>query len=249
MVKQKYKIMILRRSIIATISAFLVGIFFTIGGCTSVKPPAPPPQPSNHQPTISYINAPQEVSTGSLSQIRCVAVDEDNDPLSYTWTASGGKISGSGAVIEWTPPDTGSSFTLEVSVSDGKGGGAKKSVTINLAAKPNTPPKVNLTVTKEDKIPIPSIPGTTKPVTIAQWKTAEIKCIAEDPDGDSVSFLWSASTGKIEGQGNTVNYIATVKGDSVVVVTVIDSRGAKTQASVYFFIPCCGEGSFGQSGT
>jgi len=48
--------------------------------------------------------------------------------LSYSWTCTGGQISGEGAVVTWTAPDTTSDVTVTVRVYDDAGNWAEKNI-------------------------------------------------------------------------------------------------------------------------
>ena len=48
--------------------------------------------------------------------------------LSYSWTCTGGELSGEGAVVAWTAPDTKSDVTVTVRVYDGEGSWAEKDI-------------------------------------------------------------------------------------------------------------------------
>ena len=210
-------------------------------GCSIIAPPPapPPPEPENTQPVIVYMTAQQQVSPSTSSEIKCVATDKDNDALTYTWSASGGEISGTGALINWTAPENAGDYTITATVTDGKGGEAQDSVTIAVTPKPNHAPTITLIVTEKDEEPVTFTPET-PPITVKRWSTTEIECKAEDPDGDSLTYKWAATDGKIEGEGPIVQYIASTTGDFAVTAIVTDSKGAETKSSVYFHVPCCG---------
>ena len=59
----------------------------------------------NNPPTITSLvaNASWTTPSGTI-QVTCAASDPDRDELSYEWTAGGGDISGTGAVVNWTAP-------------------------------------------------------------------------------------------------------------------------------------------------
>jgi hypothetical protein len=239
-----------KRNIYYLVIVFATAIF-TLAGMVSCGPavePAPPP-PENTAPVIHYITAPTETMLQTTSDIDCVATDADSDNLTYAWTCTGGTLLGSGASVVWNSPQQAGSYDLHVVVSDGKGGQAEQSATILVKEKANSAPVVSLTVKKEGADPVEVKPNDTTPVWVALWKTLVITCVAQDPDGDKVDLVWSASDGKLEGEGNTVTYIASKRGDFVVIVNAIDSKGASTKGVVYVHVPCCGEGSFGQKGT
>ncbi|HEX76240.1 MAG TPA: PKD domain-containing protein [Dehalococcoidia bacterium] len=201
-------------------------------------PPPPPPEPENQLPVIHYMTAKKQTTPSTNCQILCVATDKDDDVLSYWWSADGGMIQGSGENITWIAPDSSGNYTVKVMVTDGKGGEAIDSVSITVTPKPNQPPIITMTVTPKDQPTI--IDPADQPTQVGRWSTTSIECIAEDPDGDELSFTWSATEGKVEGEGAKVQYIASSIGDHAVTVTVTDGRGGETIASVYFKVPCCG---------
>ena len=67
---------------------------------------------------------------------------------------------------------------------------------------------------------------TAEPPVVTQGKSATVKCVASDPDGDKLSYQWVATKGNISGQGSTVTWIAPdTCGSYVITVTVMDSGG------------------------
>ena len=77
---------------------------------------------SNHPPVNTSLTPnPAAVSPGGNSTITCVATDADSDTLTYTWTGTGA-ITGSGNSVVFTAPSTPGTYTINVVVSDGKGG-------------------------------------------------------------------------------------------------------------------------------
>jgi hypothetical protein len=216
--------------------------------CVIAPQPAPEPvatspisQPENHQPVINYMTSEQQVLPSSSSRITCVATDSDGDPLVYTWSADKGTIIGNGDTVTWNAPDMPGTYSVTASVTDGKGAEAKSSVTIAVAIKPNGTPTATLIVMEKNQTPVVIGPAA-EPITVKRWSTVEIQCKAEDPDGDPLIYKWSATDGKLEGEGARVIYIATTAGDFAITVTVIDSRGAQIKTSCYFHVPCCGQG-------
>ncbi|MBC7777092.1 MAG: T9SS type A sorting domain-containing protein [Phycisphaerae bacterium] len=73
------------------------------------------PQIIDIQKSVAYV-APSE----SL-QITCLATDENNDPLTFEWSTTGGTFTGTSNVIEWTAPATEGIFDVTVKVSDDQG--------------------------------------------------------------------------------------------------------------------------------
>jgi chitinase len=206
---------------------------------TTTTLPSPKSEPENHKPVINYMTSEQQVTPSSSTRITCVATDADNDTLTYTWSVNSGTIIGTGDTVTWTAPQAAGTYIITAMVTDTKGGEAKDSVTIAVTPKPNRAPMVTLIVREKNEPPVNITPATGK-ITVKKWSTTEIECKAEDPDGDPISYKWSATEGKIDGEGPIVHYIASTPGDIAVTVTASDNRGAQTKTSVYFKVPCCG---------
>ena len=215
----------------------LIIIVLLLGSaCTLFSPPPepPPPEPENQPPVIHSITAEREVTASTESQISCEATDVDGDDLSYWWSApSGGILKGEGDNITWVAPHIAGDYTIKATVTDGNGGEAIDSVTITVTSKPNQPPViVGLT---RDGNPAKE----EEPLRI--WRDTTIECIAEDPDGDELSFIWSATSGTVKGEGNEVKWIAPgVAGNHTITVRVSDGRGGEAEASMEFAVHCCG---------
>jgi hypothetical protein len=203
------------------------------------NPPAEPVPPANQEPVIHYISAEHEVTPLNEIQIRCVATDADKDTLTYVWSTSGGTITGEGSDITWTAPEETGDYVITAAVTDSNGAETTDSVTIAVTPAPNHVPVLTLTITIYGKDPVTVTPST-DPIALKKNSSAEIVCTAEDPDGDEISFRWSATEGRIDGEGSTVTYYSTESGDIAITVTAIDSQGGQVKSSVYLHIPCCG---------
>ncbi len=90
--------------------------------------PAPPPVVRNQCPEITTMTAsPDKVTGGGSVQVRVEARDPDAgpSPLTYTWSATGGRIEGSGPEVTWIAPSCrelgapSRTFDITVKVSDG----------------------------------------------------------------------------------------------------------------------------------
>jgi hypothetical protein len=182
--------------------------------------------PYNNSPVITDLTA----ETGWIlpqgsAEVKCVAFDPDGDELTYVWSATGGTISPlfppksepPGPIVEWTAPDAKGTYTITVKVADTKRGEATKQILLNVGD--NRPPRI------ESLSAAPSV--------LSQAETTVIECVASDPDGDGLSYQWSAGRGRISGQGSAVEWTApNTCADYIVTVTVTDSKGAKTSQSV-----------------
>ena len=107
---------------------------------------------ANKPPTITSLvaNADWTTPSGSL-QVTCDASDPDGDELSYEWTATGGDISGTGAVVNWTAPQEVGIYNVTVVVKDGHGREDTRFVPLSVATR--QPPTIEdlLVTAKEHK--------------------------------------------------------------------------------------------------
>jgi hypothetical protein len=166
---------------------------------------------ANHRPAIAGLEAPERVVPNGKCEIMCIASDRDGDALSYNWSASGGNISGTSAAVNWTAPNSAGSYNVTVTVTDSRGGEAIDYVTIMVRA--NNPPTI------------------TNLVANAGWTTPsgslQVTCDATDPDGDEISYDWTATGGDISGTGAVVNWTAPQEvGIYDIAVVVKDGHGS-----------------------
>jgi outer membrane protein OmpA-like peptidoglycan-associated protein len=99
------------------------------------------PRP-NRPPTISCSADRTSVTVGDPVQVTATASDPDNDPLTYSWNASGGRIDGSGSIVAFQSAGLSpGSYTISGHVDDGRTGTADCTLSIDVqAAQP--PPEV-----------------------------------------------------------------------------------------------------------
>lgn len=172
----------------------------------------------NQPPTIEGLSAEASlVRFGDRVAIECIASDPDGDEISYQWSANGGTVSGDGSSITWRASDTTGSYTLTVAVRDVRGGEATSSLVISVRL--NDPPIIE------------GLSADASSVGLGD--SAAIECIASDPDGDEISYQWSASDGSITGDGSSATWTAPdTAGDYTITVKVIDSRDSVSSAEL-----------------
>jgi len=174
----------------------------------------------NEQPRIISLGArPEKVLPLESCEITCHAIDPDEDELSYSWSASGGSISGTGMTVNWTAPDSGGFYKVTVTVTDPRGDEAMSQVTITVGA----PPVI------------------TSLVAAADWITpsgsVQVTCNATDPDGDELTYEWTAIAGNISGTGAVVNWTAPQEaGIYDITVVVRDSHGDSVTDSLHISV-------------
>jgi outer membrane protein OmpA-like peptidoglycan-associated protein len=184
-------------------------------------PKAAPPPPVHHPPVAACSANPTSVYAGSgdVVAIHVNASSPDNNPLTYSYTATGGTVDGNGPDARWNSAGLAvGTYTVAVKVDDGKGGTASCAVDIKVEQRPNRPPTATLSIERS-----PILPGE------HTWVT----CVGTDPDNDPLTYSYTVSGGKILGSGSKVEFDATglQPGTYTVTCTVDDGRGGTAQAS------------------
>jgi hypothetical protein len=86
---------------------------------------------NNHYPIIALESDRSEVSVGSSANITATGFDADNDLLTYMWSATGGKVEGTGEKVTFiTTGLPAGTYTVRATASDGKGGTATAQIAI-----------------------------------------------------------------------------------------------------------------------
>jgi hypothetical protein len=215
---RRTKMKIATKICFAVLASLLVVPLVACGGGGAPPPPPPSAPTGNQPPVIASLTAETPVLIPTtVTKITCNASDPDGDVLAYTWSATGGTISGTlNNIAVWKAPDFVGEFTVSVTVDDGKGGTVAKSCTLSVQA--NRRPVVS-SVTAE-------------PAKLQRGETSTVTCLASDPDDDTLTYAWSATGGTITGTGNIVTWKApSVVGEFVVSVSVKDDKGGITESS------------------
>ncbi|MGD0351953.1 MAG: PKD domain-containing protein [Dehalococcoidia bacterium] len=191
------------------------------GACAKESPPPPvtTPVPTGNQPPVisSLLAQNQQLYPSGTTEIQCIAQDADGDRLDFKWAATGGNFSGAGAIVIWQAPPNYGTYTVTVTVDDGKGGSMQASLPVTVGA--NQSPAISELVAN--------------PSGILYGGSTTLTCMATDPDGDVVRYSWSSSEGSITGVGNKVTWIAPSKGGNYnVTVVVSDGKGGETRGDV-----------------
>lgn len=105
------------------------------------------PRP-NRPPTISCSADHTTVTEGDRVEITATASDPDNDPLAFSWSASGGRLEGTGASVMFHARDLPpGAYTVTGRVDDGRSGTADCSLSIAVQA-PAPPPEIKVLETR-----------------------------------------------------------------------------------------------------
>jgi peptidoglycan-associated lipoprotein len=94
-------------------------------------PPPPPAAPANRPPTVKARCEPCVVEVGKTSTVTADAQDPDGDTLTYKWSAPSGTFANPAErQTIFTCSNNAGSVPVTVTVSDGKGGTASDTITI-----------------------------------------------------------------------------------------------------------------------
>jgi hypothetical protein len=169
-----------------------------------------PPPPPNQPPTVTASASMSSVTrpcppgqmsdsctaTGSDVQLTANAVDPDNDTMLYTWSVTGGKLTGEGRSVAWDLSGIANgTYTATVEVNDGNPGHtARGSATVSVA---------DCTGCAVPKPPCPQVavscPGDVElgsPITFTASVTSGDSSV-------SPTYNWSVSAGTISGGQGT----------------------------------------------
>ncbi|HZP04319.1 MAG TPA: hypothetical protein VFB43_05415 [Terracidiphilus sp.] len=92
-------------------------------------------------PTISCSASPDTIKPGETSTITATAVSPQNRPLTYSYSASAGSVTGSGTTAEFSSSGAPTGAVgVTCNVSDDKGHSVSANTTVNISAPPPPPP-------------------------------------------------------------------------------------------------------------
>jgi hypothetical protein len=108
------------------------------------------------------------------------ATDANGRPLNYTWSASGGKISGVGPYVRWDSTGLAAgNYSLTARVDNGAGNNASCSTSIAVRSKP-VPAK-------------PTMSCTVNPSTVNAGERPTITAVVNDSSGTPITYTWQAN--------------------------------------------------------
>lgn len=191
------------------------GLLFRLGGHAPLAPPV------NRTLGVVCSTDNQIVYAGSTDAVAVHAHSSSpgNVHLIYTWTASGGKVEGSGPDARWTASTTPGVYTVSLHVDDGRGVTGDCSSDVHVAQKVHQPPTMVCTADRS---------------SVAAGAKVQIMATAADAEQDSLTYTWTASGGTITGSGSTVMFDTSglPTGRYAVTAHAGDGRGGTADCSV-----------------
>ncbi len=177
--------------------------------------------PINHPPTVSCTEDKSMVfqDSGDVVMVTCTASDPDNDPLTWTWSSTCGKVDGTGPNVRWLSAGVQvGSCTITAKVDDGRGGSASSSVSVSVQAKPHRPPTITCSADR---------------TSVFTGEKVHITTNAVSPDGDPLTYTWRANGGQVVGNGAAVDFDTTglAPGNYTVTVRVENGFGGAADCS------------------
>jgi outer membrane protein OmpA-like peptidoglycan-associated protein len=169
------------------------------------------PEMMNRNPSATCSIDKNSVTTGSgeAVPVHVSASDPDGDSLTYVWTASGGRVDGTGTDARWSENNAGAgSYTITARVDDGHGGSASCSADVRVVTPP--PP------------PAPNPPVMSCSVdrgTVMAGERVSVTATASSPQNFTLTYAWRANAGQVVGTGTTVQFDTTGLGPGSYVIT------------------------------
>ncbi len=169
---------------------------------------------SNQNPVVASVQVnPSSVTVNGMASITVMATDADDDELTYNYIVSGGSISGSGSSVSWNAPANQGVFTVEVTVSDGKGEDSG-SGQLTVSAPVNNNPVVSSVQLN--------------PTTANPGQVVAVSVQATDTDSDQLTYQYQVTGGAVSGNGSSVSWTAPSQaGAYSITVTVMDGKGGQ----------------------
>ena len=158
------------------------------------------------------------MTLGGSVAITAVASSPEGRPLTYSWSASSGTISGNGnkATLNTSGAAAGT-ITVTCKVADDQGRSASATTVVTVNAVQAAPPTISCSA---------------NPSIINQGGTAVITAAGSSPQNLPLTYSYSASAGSISGTGTTANLETSGASAGMVTVTcTVDQQGGGTASA------------------
>jgi len=204
---------------------------------------------ANWPPQINSLvaDAAWTLPSGSI-QVTCTASDPDGDELSYEWITTGGDISGTGAVVNWTAPEEVGIYHVTVVVKDGHGSLDTRMLSPSVSTV--QPPIIEDLLITKDRYGHCYLLAYSGGYKVGKEQKYDIECIVADT-GIELVYDWSCDGGdisEISEDGSMITWTAPNPSGSVdVTVTVIvsDITGNMATKKINLNVVSCSRCTFG----
>ena len=167
---------------------------------------------------ITYI-----IEKGTKTTVFCTAEDKDSDVLRYTWYSDNGIITGNNNEVELTAPQNIGQTKVKVIVSDPEGNSDSLSIMLDIVNVINRAPIIH------------SLSASTN--VVSSNASLQLVCEASDPNGDAITYTWTAAQGLISGQGAQVQWTAPQsEGVYEIKVRVADNQGLSVEKTISILV-------------
>jgi outer membrane protein OmpA-like peptidoglycan-associated protein len=182
------------------------------------------PEMINANPTAACSVNPAAVTIGSntVTALTVNASDPDSDTLMYSFTATGGTITGTGGTARWdlSAANPGS-YNATAQVNDGHGGTVSCSAAATVNPRPippNRPPTVTISSDRDN---------------VLVGECVRFTANGADPDNDQLVYAWSSNGGQLTPTNNTAQWCANglAPGNYTTTVRVDDRKGGAADAA------------------
>jgi hypothetical protein len=176
---------------------------------------------ANQPPTASFDVMPEAPEGGDDIVVVSTSSDPDGDVLTVSWYLNGERLSemANQSNWEWADAEAGS-YTLLLSVEDGRGGIDEYSAIVEVRASEqgavNRPPTASFAVMPHDPTPDDTIVGVST---------------SSDPDGDSLTYSWYFDGEYHANIGNLPEWTwpNPPEGEYTIGLVVLDGRGGSDE--------------------
>ena len=173
--------------------------------------------PNNNAPTVTVGRTPSgDVIRNSSVAFTAVGADVDGDTLSYEWDFGDGILSTSQNPNHIF--DTPGTYTVTVTVRDGKGGVATKTLSVTVISATNNAPTVTAARTPTGNV--------------ATGTAIAFTATGADTDGDTLSYSWDFGDSTALSTTQNPSHTYAAAGTFTAKVTVSDGKGGTGSATV-----------------
>ncbi len=137
---------------------------------------------------------------------------------SFAAERNGTSASPYAAEADWQAPAVEGTYAISVTLAD--------SGTMLCGGRNSVTGTVDVLVTTSTNLPPVVGAVTASPTQLLPGRTARLTCVASDPDGDALSYAWSADTGTLTPAGATATFVGSQPGIATVTCSATDPQGA-----------------------